>query len=214
MLTLFWICAALGGTILVCQFLLTVIGLGGDFDTGDDLPDPGDLEDVSAATHGGQHGSDPGDGHSSSLFFGMLTFRTITAALAFFGLSGLAADAAGCTLGQTLFIAVAAGFAAMVSVHRLMELFTQLKSDGTVRLTDALNREGTVYLRIPAGRGGRGKIHVVLKDQTVELQAETNHDAIPSGAVVRVTQFVGADVVSVERVDVVRPLSATATTDA
>lgn len=210
MLTLFWICAALGGTVLVCQFLLTVIGIGADFDTGDDLPDPGDLEDVSAATQQGGHSADPGDHHASSLIFGMLSFRTITAALAFFGLAGLAADAAGCTRGQTLVIAVMAGLAAMLSVHRLMELFTQLKSDGTVRLTDALNREGTVYLRIPASRSGRGKIHVVLKDQTVELQAETNHDAIPSGVVVRVTQFVGADVVSVERVDVVPPLSANA----
>lgn len=209
MLTLFVLCAVVGGTILVCQFLLTLTGLGGgadfDGDHGGDAGHFGDL-DTGADAHAAL---DPGDGHASSAVFGVLTFRTVVAALAFFGLAGLAADAAGWTPAQSVVTAIGSGLTAMYGVHYLLRLFAHLKSDGTVRLSDALNHDGIVYLRIPEHRTGNGKIHVVLKNQTIELQAETNGPAIPSGAMVRVNQFLGGDVVSVERTDKLVNLSAT-----
>lgn len=185
MTTLFALCAVVGGTVLVCQFVLTVIGLGGDAE----IHEPGDLETNTDL--------DPGDGHSSSLFFGMLSFRTLTAAAAFFGLSGLAADAAGFSVTQTLFVAALCGIGAIYGVHELMQLFTKLQSDGTVRLETAVGHEATVYLRVPARHQGQGKVHVILKNQTVEVRAETSGEEIPSGSTVRVTEYLGAELVAV-----------------
>jgi hypothetical protein len=198
MSTLFAICAVLGGTVLVCQFFLTLLGLGGDHDVSGDhdvhLGDGG--HDGGDHAHG--HGPDPGDGHASSLIFGMLTFRTMTAAIAFFGLAGLAADAAAFQPAEVLVIALASGVGALFAVHHMMQLFLKLRSDGTVRLMDALEREGVVYLRVPARQGGHGKVHVILKEQTVELLAESNGGELPTGTPVRIAQFVGPDMVLVE----------------
>ena len=90
MATVFVVCAAIGGTVVVIQFVLTMIGLGGDamdLDIGDvdtdmDVDFDGDL-DVSGEIDAGHVGS--------SWLFGVISFRTVIAALAFFGLAGLGA---------------------------------------------------------------------------------------------------------------------------
>lgn len=196
MITFFMFCAVVGGTILACQVALTVLGLGHDstWDSPHDVPDAGGID---------ADGHDSGDSHASSAFFGMLTFRTVTAATAFFGISGLAAHAAEYSTLQSLLIALTSGAAAMVTVYHLMRFLTQLQADGTVDLSDAVEEEGVVYVRIPPERRGRGKIHIVLKGQTTELAAETWEDEIPSGTGVRVREMIGTDVVLVERL--VRP---------
>lgn len=193
MVTVFSLCAVIGGTVLVCQFLMTLLGLSGDHDL---VGDHGELDDA------GDHdaSSDGDDHHASSALFSVLTLRTVVAALAFFGLSGLAADAAHWPAQQTLAVALASGGAALFGVHHLMQWFHQLRSDGTVRLADAVGLDATVYLRIPGQRSGHGKIQVVLKQQTVELLAETSESEIPSGAIVRITEFSASDVVVVERI--------------
>ena len=69
-------CAALGGTILVIQFIMTVLGLGGDEGDFDlhvetDLPDDVDFSDDSA-----HHAA----GHGSTWIFAVVSFKTIVAA--------------------------------------------------------------------------------------------------------------------------------------
>lgn len=209
MFSVFLLSAVVGGTLMACQFALTLAGLGGgsDFDAdehGDGLSGADAGHDATLGDHdaaGGDHGAAVEDQHHSSALFGILSFRTLVAALAFFGLAGLAALSEGWTVTQACVAAGASGFAAMYGVHSLMRGFTRLKSDGTVRLRDAVNQDGVVYLRIPGHGEGRGKIHVILKDQTVELQAETRGPAIPGGATVRVNEYLGGDAVSVERID-------------
>ena len=78
-----------------------------------------------------------------------LSFRTIVAALAFFGLAGLAAQSAEASTPMTLGIALAAGLAAMYAVYGMMQLMYSLRAEGTVHIQRAVGREGTVYLRIP-----------------------------------------------------------------
>ncbi len=216
MVTFFLICAVVGGTVLVCQFLLTLIGLGGDHEVGGDHGE-GDFSggdhdvvdgdhDASGATDtetADHHGGD--DGHASSYLFGVLTFRTLTAAVAFFGLTGLAADSAGWPTASTLLAAVVSGGVAITIVHHLMKLFTRLRSDGTVRLSAAVGMEARVYLKIPAARHGQGKIHVQLKQQTVELLAETDGAELKTGSAVRVLGFIGPEVVIVEPLEITSP---------
>src|SRR5436190_5778633 len=96
--------AAAGGTLLVCQFLLGLLGLGehGGADHGD-----GHLD----AHHDADH--DHGDGGHSSWFVGMLSLRAIAAALTFFGLAGLAAHYRGLDTGLCVLIAAGAGMLSM-----------------------------------------------------------------------------------------------------
>ena len=87
MATVFLICAAVGGTILACQLVMTVLGFAGDMadvDVPDDIDGGGDLDlggDVDA-------GGDVGDAvhYDTSWLFGVLSFRTLVAAATFFNL--------------------------------------------------------------------------------------------------------------------------------
>jgi hypothetical protein len=225
MTVVFVICAAVGGTVLVLQFLLALVGLGGDavgvempHDFGHDLGGadhdfaPGELHgDVghdgpAAADHGEahaplQHSAAGRVFHGSTWLFRALSLRTIVAALAFFGLAGRAAEAAHCEPFTAFLIAVAAGLGAMYAVYAMLRGMRSLRAEGTVRIQRAVGQQGNVYLRIPAQQKGAGKIQINLQNRTVEYLATTSGDAIPSGAAVVVTKIVGSDTVEVQAVE-------------
>jgi hypothetical protein len=193
----FWLCFIIGGTVLVCQFLLTLLGLtdADDFDTPDDGADFDG--DAGGADHDG-HGH---AGHGSNWFFGVITFRTVIAALAFFGLGGLAARSTPLGHGEpilTVLIAVACGLGAMYGVHWMMQSLHRLKAEGTVRIESAMGRPGSVYLRIPGQRAGSGKVTLALQGRTVEYQATTSGETLPTGAKIIVVGIVGPETVEVE----------------
>ncbi len=193
--TLFGICAVLGGTVLVCQFVLTLFGLGHAHDFVDHIP--GDVGDVGHA--GGDDGHAQQE-HGSNWFFGIITFRTVVAALTFFGLAGLAMESGGAATGPTLIVALGSGVAAMYGVHSMMQFLAGMRADGTVRIDRAVGQTGTVYVTIPARRGGAGKIQMNLQNRTMEFPALTASDELPPGATIKVVNVVGPDTVEVERV--------------
>ena len=129
-----------------------------------------------------------------------MSLRTVVAALAFFGLAGLAARAAECSTATTLLIAAAAGLGALYAVYAMLTAMRSLRAEGTVRIQRALGAEANVYLRIPARRQGAGKIQVNLQDRTMEYQAVTLGEAIPTGATVLIAEVLGSDTVRVEPV--------------
>jgi hypothetical protein len=232
MTAVFVVCAAVGATVLVLQFLMALVGLGGDamgadvphdfwhdlggadhdFGTGEVDHDfaPGEVHgdvahDGAAGEHGEahtgmQHAAAGHAGHGSTSWLRVLSLRTIVAALAFFGLAGLAAQSAECTDLTTLLIAAAAGLGAMYAVYAMLRGMRSLAADGTVRIQRAVGLHATVYLRIPGGQEGAGKIQINLQNRTMEYLATTPGDAIPSGATVVVTKILGSDTVEVQAV--------------
>lgn len=208
MTAFFLFCAVIGGTILLCQFVMTLVGLGGDH--GVDM-----VHDVSHdfggdAGHGGlggeAHGADDGSGHDaghqhgSSWLFAMISFRTLVAAVTFFGLIGMTAQAAGQGLGVQLLLASAAGLGAMYGVHWLITSIGRLAEDATLRVKNALGQEGTVYVPIAAGRAQPGKIQLKIQNRLVEYAAVTSSpERLATGTKVRVVSVAG-DVLEVEPV--------------
>jgi hypothetical protein len=182
------VCFLIGGTLLVGQFLLGLLGLGHlhDFDLHD-------VHDLGGHDGPGDH---EGDG---SWFTGMLTFRTLVAALTFFGLGGLAGlqrwgpD----PWPLTLAVAVAAGGGALVIVGSLMRWLRRQTASGTVHIKRAVGQSGTVYLTVPAGRAGAGKVTVCVQNRTMEYQAVTPDQELPTGAKVMVVGVVNGDTVEV-----------------
>jgi hypothetical protein len=241
MTVVFGLCAAIGGTILLCQLVLTLVGLaghafdvdvsgdvghdfGGDFhgDVGADFH--GDVAtdfhgDVAADFHGdaagGLHGDAGADVHvdtaghaghgehahpSTVRIFGVLSFRSVVAALTFFGLAGLAAGSATDSTLTVLAVAAAAGVGAMYGVYWLMRGLYQLRAEGTARVRAALGRHATVYLKIPGHQSGTGKIQINLQNRTMEYLAMTPGDELPTGAKVVVVDVITPDTVEVEPV--------------
>jgi hypothetical protein len=221
------VCAAFGGTILVLQAITTLIGLGGDSfstdvphdvggDLGGDVPgdvggdfhvetgvhlhgDTGADAPHAAGTDDGQH--HPSQGHGSSRLFAVLSFRGVVAAMAFFGLGGLTADAMDLPVPTVLFVALACGAAAMYGMYWLMQWLGTLHAEGTVHLEQAVGLAATVYLGIPGARSGAGKIQVNLQNRTMEYLAITAGEPLATGARVVVVGMVNPETVEV------RPLS-------
>lgn len=170
MSTVFLICAVVGGAALALQIVLGLIGMS------QHLEIPWLEHDVEVA----------GDA------LDLLSVRALSAGLLFFGLVGLA-------VGTPLFAlpaALVAGGAAAVGVAATMRAMLRMESDGRVRLHRAVGETGSVYLSIPGGRAGQGKVHLTLQGRTVECLA-VSEQPLSTGASVLVVDVVGPDVVEV-----------------
>ncbi len=174
--TLYLVCAALGGTILVVQTALMFIGLGGD---------AGDVADV-------------GDFDGADVAFKVLSFKTVVAFLAFFGIGGLAAQGRGWDPTQVLLVALGAGAVAMILVAYLMTALLKLQSQGNVDLGKAVGVQGKVYLRIPAENQGLGKVILEVQGRRLECKAVTRGAELPTGAQVTVVATPAQDTVEVQ----------------
>ena len=204
-MTLFFTALAVaGGTLLACQTVAALVGLGGD-DLDADGPelDGGDLDielegpDVDADA--GDADGDAHDSHASSLL-SKLSLRTVTAAATFAGLGGLIAQELRLAVPLVLLISAAAGLAALLVVHRVMKTLHRLGADGTVDTNRVAGRYGTVYVRVPADGAGAGKVLLEYANRTVELAATTVGPALPSGTPVVVREVTGPDAVDVAAV--------------
>lgn len=192
----FLLCAVIGGTILICQFVLTLVGLGGehgvDFShdvphdfTGDAGHDVGS-QDTDSAGHDGNHA------HETSWLFAAISFRTLVAAITFFGLIGSAGQKADQPLGVQLLLALAAGLGAMYGVHWLIRSIGRLGEDATLRVKSALGQEGTVYVPIAGEKAAAGKIQLKMQNRLVEYEAITgSRDRLATGTKVRVVGIAG-----------------------
>jgi membrane protein implicated in regulation of membrane protease activity len=187
------VCAVVGGTVLFCQFVLTLLGLSDDLgDVHDDIPHDTDVAHDGHAGHDHHHGS--------TWLFSVITFRTVIAALTFFGLTGMAMRSSSYPPAMSFFTAIIAGAVAMLGVHWMMQSLHKLRHDGTARIDRAVGATGTVYLRIPGRNAGAGKIHLNLQNRTVECDALTPDGDLPAGARIVVTGIVGPDTVTVAQV--------------
>lgn len=175
------VCAVIGGAVLLTQFALSLIGLDGS----EDLPE-------TPAVGGGDGAAGGAD------IVGVLSLKTLAAALTFFGLTGLALGAAGWSPNLSLLGAVAAGLGAMYGVWYLMLQLMRLRSDGTIRTERAVGQTATVYLPIPGHSQGMGKVTLRLQNRSCELAAVTSGGDLPSGASVVITRLIDPETVEVQ----------------
>ncbi len=210
MTTMFALCSVIGGTVLLFQLVLSLVGLSHDLESGDSLGhldhdlghDPGHGDTGPSDAGPGDAHHEPGSHaveHSSNWFFSVVSFRSVVAATTFFGLGGLAALSAKLPGEAALLVALGSGLAAMYGVYWLMLNLARLRADGTARVERALGQRGTVYQRVPGRRAGKGKVQLNLQNRTVEYLAVTDQDELPTGSPIVVTSLVSSDVVEVER---------------
>lgn len=187
--TAYLICFLAGGTLLVCQFLMSLVGFG---DHGDVA---GEGHDIHIG-HGLEHGADGDHDSYQSMFLGVLTFRSVVAGLTFFGLAGLAAQKY-LEWPRDIAAAGAAGIGTILLVGFLMRSLHRLKAEGTVRIERTVGKNATVYLRIPAQKSGTGKVTVSVQNRTMEYLAITPNQELPTGAQVVVVNVIGPDTIEV-----------------
>lgn len=191
-------CAIIAGTLLVGQFLLNLVGLAQDGDL--DLYSDG-ADEIGLPSDGGDaaHAHDGFD-HSGEWFVGMLSFRALVAGATIFGLAGLTARHH-FPPSQTFLIALASCAAMLYLVAWLMRTINRLRSDGTVRLERAIGHIGAVYLSVPAGNSGSGKVTLEIQGRTMEFTAVTPGETLLTGTSVVVRGVVAPGVIEVAKAD-------------
>jgi hypothetical protein len=189
--TLFLTCLAVGGVVLVAQLVLSLIGVGAE-------QADGHAGFAKELAHGPTHG--PGHHGGSDALMGLHLFsvRSISAAVAFFGVGGLAAQAVGVPSLLAALVGLATGVAASIATAAAMRAMLRMEHDGTVRLAGAVGAAATVYVPVPGAGGGVGKVLLTLQGRTVECQAVTSDSRVlPTGTPVTVVDVRAADLVEV-----------------
>jgi len=193
-LTIFYVLAVPATVILILQTVLLFFGIGddgadvdGDCDGGFDCDDvPDDFESDTAGSF---------EGKGIRLF----TLRGIIAMLAVGGWAGVAAIQFGAPWWLAVIAAAVLGFLAMLLVAYCIKWALKLQSSGNIRYDNAVGKIGEVYMNIPAGNSGKGKINVVVQERYAEIEAVTNADReLRHGERVRVTGMADGNTVIVE----------------
>jgi hypothetical protein len=227
--TAFTITALIGGTVLGFQFVLILLGLGDDgggatsadhgMSFGHDVSGGlhGDVSggmDADAMQAGAMHGDVSADhtmgdhdvagadaGHGPfHWFYEVISLRTLSAGLTFFGITGKTMLAYGHGAWGSFGWALVAGVAALYGVYWLFRQVFRLQHAGNENIRNAIGLEATVYVPIPGKRAGAGKVTFRLQNRLVEYLAVTEDDErLKTGDNVVIVGIVSPDTVRVAR---------------
>ena len=170
----FLVIALVASGFLAVQILMMIFGVDMDFDS--------DI-DVDASDGGG-----------------FLSVRSLTAFFGGFGWAGLAARQAGWSGTASILLGVGVGAAFFVIAGFLFVQARKLTSSVNVASATAICTNGSVYLKVPASRAGRGKVEINASGRMSIVGAITDDEAeITSNTRVRITEVIDSSTVLVER---------------
>ncbi|MBO5786551.1 MAG: hypothetical protein J6R45_04425 [Clostridia bacterium] len=172
-------CIAIPATvILLIQMILTLIGLGSDNDVDTDgaEADGADSADEGLVLDEADEAFQKGEAFDAGLR--LFTLRGLIAFFSVMGWVGTICCGEGISLTLSILISVASGFLAMFVIAALMKWLFSLQYDGTEDIRDALGVSGTVYMRIPPSRTGKGKITAVIQGKLCEKYAVTDEETM------------------------------------
>lgn len=162
----YWLVAGISSVIFIVLLILTFIG--GEVD---------DLGDVDTEIEG-----------DSGIGFQFLSFKNLMGFFTIFGWSGIACLDAGYSTGLTIVISVVCGLIMMFAMAALFYALAKLTSDGSLKMKNALNSIGEVYLTIGANRSRIGKVQVNVQGGLRELEALTDENKdLVQGDIITVT---------------------------
>ncbi len=189
MMKVLWAVTLSASLIFVVQTVLTFLGADSDhnFDSDASL----DLD-----TSGDAPGTEAVD-HSSSM--GLLTFRNLINFLLGFGWTAVLLHDKVSSTGLLMLLAAVVGVILVVLVMMMFKWLASMQQSGNINVArSAVGCEGTVYLPIPAGRAGTGKVQISINDAVREYDALTEGDALSVGTRIKVVEVIGSDTLLVE----------------
>ena len=179
---IFWYFAIPFSLVFSIQIILTFIGI--------------DWHDSGLDAHGGidiQHDTDFLAG------FHLFTLRNFIIFFTGFGWAGIFAVHAGFGQIASVFFAFIIGLILMVAVAGMFFLMTKLTQSGNIKMTNAVNSSGLVYLPIPAKRSGLGQVQLTVQGSVREVEAMTDGETLPTGTPVTVTEVVDEKLLVVKK---------------
>lgn len=166
--TIYIICAAAGGTLVVLRLVMMLTGL--DHGDGGDIPADASID----LTHDGQGGE-----------FNFFSLQSIAGFLTMFGLVGLGLLRINVSDVLSLLGGLGAGVLTGWATGMIFLSMGRLRSEGTLQIQNAVGQTGTVYLTIPSKGTGVVTITVQGASRTLDAASESGQ-VIPTGSVVKV----------------------------
>jgi MFS family permease len=178
---IFWVIAIPSTVIFLALLGMTIFG--------------GDVSDSDVDTNIDTHIAD-GD----SIPFQFLSLKNIVAFFAVFSWSGIGFINAGLPAWLVILLALICGFLMMLLMATLFYLMSKLAENGTLKMNNAVGKLGEVYLVIPAGRGGMGKVQLNVQGSLRTLDAITDDlEKIPTSSIIQVLDVIDDQILLVKK---------------
>lgn len=164
---IYWFITVISTLMFLFVLVTTFMGVNGD-----------DIGDVDAEVD-----ADTGVG------FQFFTFKNMVAFFTIFGWSGIASLDAENTKTITIIISIFSGFLMMTIMAAMFYYISKLSDSGTLKMKNALNAIGEVYLTVGANRSKIGKVQIKVQGSLRELEALTDTDIdLKQGTVITVVE--------------------------
>lgn len=169
-LQVFYVIGAVATVFLFLQVVLLLFGVGFDVD----------FSDGDDAT-------------------GFISLRSLTGFFFAFGWVGVIVKEADASTPIAVLVAFLSGVALFFGVALLWRNSRKLHESGALDYQNAVGVTGSVYLAIPAGRSGIGKVEVMVQGRLVSIDAQTEAPIdIVATSRIKVTQVIDVATVLVE----------------
>ena len=178
-----WGIAIVASAVFIIQSIMTFVGM--DSETNFD----GDFDgDMSA------------DGAGESTPFQLFTFRNLINFMLGFSWTAIALRASTESISLMLVGGVVVGVLLVCAVMYLFKWMSGMQQSGTIEPEALVGCKGSVYLTIPAGRTGEGKVQITVRSAIREYNAMTDGDRLPNEAPIRVVAVLNGHTVLVEKI--------------
>ena len=174
----FWACAIIGSVIFLIQLVCTLIGM--------------DASDVEV-DFDGANTLDMGGGMS------LFSVRALVNFLVGFGWAGVSLRPAISADVVLYVVSIAVGLFFAWLVMALMNKLLRLERNGAFSVSEAVGKTASVYLRIPAGCQGHGKVQVSIRGSVHEFPAVTDCEELRTGTMVKVVSVLEDSVLLVSQ---------------
>jgi len=176
---IFWACALIASLFFIVQFVLTLLGMDHtDIDVDFDGSDTMDL------------------GNGLNIF----SMKNLVNFIMGFGWAGVCLRDSISNNFLLIVVSILVGMAFVAMFVFIYAKTRKLEKNGAFNIKDCQDRTAQVYLRIPAGGEGKGKVQISLNGAVQEFDAITDEDAIPSGTTVKIIEVMEGDILKVENI--------------
>lgn len=177
LLRTFWYIAIPASIIFLIQTIMTFVG--GDATDGVDADFDSNLSGTEAP-------------------FQLFSLRNLINFLLGFSWGGISFYSSIVSPALLITVALMMGLLFLFLFFIIIKQVQKLAEDNSFKLASTINKSAEVYLTIPGHKSGKGKVMISVNGAFHELQAMTESDSIPTGAVVKVVKIINEDILIVE----------------
>lgn len=172
-----WCITLFASLVFIIQTILTFAGM--DSDGGMDVEADGFL-------------------HGKSMPFQLFTFRNFINFFLGLGWSLITFENTFDSPVAWVLVSTLIGLLLVAAVMMIFRFMSKMEQSGTIDIKNAVGCKGNVYLKIPAGKEGEGKIQISIQGAIREYNAMTTGEELKTGSPVRVTEVINGNTLMVE----------------